>query len=427
MATRRPIGNIELLLGVALLGSALACGDARPVLSQQQGSTTCLRCHGQPPETNAHVLHTALDSGSGLASGGVPHASLECLQCHRDVQRVDGPDHILRTDGKPVGRAEVRFDDPESFGSRTQPGAARNSAAAYDPTTRTCSNVYCHGATLRGATVNVPASIAWDAPKGTVSCGTCHGLPPANHPAGITLANCTTCHGTAIDAAGIPNPTTHVNGTVDLAEAVTSRSCSGCHGDRTATVLPGDPRSAPPTDTEGRPASDPAATAIGAHQNHVVAGVLGAAVACNECHVVPVTLLAPGHLDNQVTLAFGPLAGKGGLTPRYDASTQTCSNVYCHGNFPRSKATPPPDPTWRGGAAAVACGTCHGTPPPAPAHPTVVDVVAQGCSTSTIPALACHPAPTATTRGFSYDPATGTGTVDPRLHIDGKICPPQCD
>jgi predicted CxxxxCH...CXXCH cytochrome family protein len=191
-------------------------------------------------------------------------------------------------------------------------------------------------------------------------------------------------------------------------------SCAACHGDGSPDVLPGDPRSAPPRDVNGRAASDPTATAIGAHQNHLLAGELGVAVACSECHVVPTTLLAPGHLDKAVTVTFGPLASKNGLSPTYDPATQTCSNVYCHGNFPFSKVTlPPTAPTWSGGGLAVACGTCHDLPPPPPAH-VVVNVGAQGCGTSTNPVIACHPAP--------YSPTT----VDPRLHIDGKVCPPFC-
>jgi hypothetical protein len=61
----------------------------------------------------------------------------------------------------------------------------------------------------------------------------------------------------------------------------------------------------------------------------------------------------------------------------------------------------------------VRCGSCHDLPPPPPAH-VVIDVATQGCGTSTNPALQCHPA--------AYTPST----VDPKLHIDGKICPPFC-
>jgi len=50
----------------------------------------------------------------------------------------------------------------------------------------------------------------------------------------------------------------------------------------------------------------------------------------------------------------------------------------------------------------------------------LVNVPVQGCSTSNIAGLSCHGS-SATSTGFSYDPVSGTGVVDPRLHIDGKI------
>jgi predicted CxxxxCH...CXXCH cytochrome family protein len=390
---------------IVLFAWALACGDAR-TSSSQAAATVCASCHGQPPATGAHAVHVAQNQ-------------LGCFQCHKDVRNVGDADHILRADGTSVAPpAEVRFDDPKSLASRTLQGASRADAPSYDKSTRTCSNVYCHGAAMNGATPLVVTQPAWDAAPGTISCGKCHGIPPADHPSSLTLADCTTCHGAAIDAAGTPSPQTHVNGNLDFAPNVTS-SCASCHGDassRSATVLPGDPRSAPPTDAEGRPASNPAATSIGAHQNHLVAGVLGVAVACSECHLVPATLLAPSHLDGHVTVTFGPLATKNGTAASYDRSTQTCSNVYCHGDFLGSRATPPPNPTWNGGQAAVACGSCHGLPPPAPGHPDPVSFgVPSGCNgPSNNPALACHPSP--------YSPTS----VDPKLHIDGRVCPPFC-
>jgi len=402
---------LSLPLAVALLASTVACGEARPLALALTATSDCTTCHGNPPAKDLHVVHFAADTG---ASGGIPHAQLACLQCHKNVTSENEPDHILRADGSPVpGPAEVRFDDPASLAAVTQPGATRAGAPAYDKATRTCSNVYCHGAGLKIPTKDIVGSPNWGAAQGSVACGNCHGIPPEDHASGITRLACHRCHGDAIDASGNVNPATHINGKVDLAADVTS-SCSACHGDSSVTAAPGDPASAPPTDAENRPASDPTATSIGAHQNHLVAGVLGVKVACSECHVVPTTLLAPGHLDNQVTVTFGPLASKGGLTPGYDAAAQTCSNVYCHGNFPFSKTVlPPPKPTWNGRSAAVACGSCHDLPPPFPAH-VPVNVPVQGCGTSTNPAIACHP------------PAYTPSTVDPTLHIDGKVCPPFC-
>jgi predicted CxxxxCH...CXXCH cytochrome family protein len=153
----------------------------------------------------------------------------------------------------------------------------------------------------------------------------------------------------------------------------------------------------------------------GAHREHVLATPgLGAPVACDECHVVPTDIEAPGHLDGVVQVAFGSQAKQGGLTPSYDASTKTCSNVYCHGNFPFSKARPPPAaPTWTEGDSAVACGTCHDIPPPVPLHVRIGIVGCNGPDPSN-PALSCHPS------------AYTVTSVDPKLHIDGRVCPPFC-
>ena len=408
MAARRSSGTLWSVaaLAAAALASSLGCGEARKVALQTR--TNCESCHGQPPDTDAHLAHTSLDTDPE----GIPHLQVLCLDCHENVQSVNQPDHIVRADGTPVpAPAEVRFDDPHSFAGLTEPGSTRAAAPVYDPTTRTCSNGYCHGSTLKGPTPSVLTSIAWDAPEGTVVCGSCHGIPPVGHPAGITLALCKHCHGDAIDATGRPSPTKHVNGVVDFVDGAQT-SCAACHGDpnaRTVAVLPGDPRSAPPTDSLG----STTAASIGAHQAHVASATFAPPVACSECHVVPATLQAPGHFGPSATVTFGPLATNNGAThPTYDPTTQTCSSVYCHGNFPGSKAVfPPPAPTWNQGASAITCGTCHGLPPPAPTH-AVVDVATLGCNGNGT--TGCHTA--------AYTPTT----VDPRLHIDGRICPPDC-
>ena len=193
-------------------------------------------------------------------------------------------------------------------------------------------------------------------------------------------------------------------------------SCAACHGDRSPGVQPGDPRSAPGydngTDVNGRTALDSAATSIGAHAIHLSGGTLGVAVSCDQCHAVPATVDAPGHLDNQVTVTFGALATKGSPNAKYDPETQTCSNIYCHG-LPAERTQPTVWPQWSQDRAAVVCGSCHGLPPAYPLHQRV-DIVTQGCGKSNDPATSCHPAP--------YSPVS----VDPKLHIDGRSCPPYC-
>jgi predicted CxxxxCH...CXXCH cytochrome family protein len=119
-------------------------------------------------------------------------------------------------------------------------------------------------------------------------------------------------------------------------------------------------RAAPPTDLSG--GTDPSYPGVGAHSIHLVASITHAAIACDECHVVPDRTDAPGHADHgsPAALVFGALAKTGGHAPRYDLGTRSCRDSYCHGdsaavwNAPRSTER--------------ACGSCHGLPPPAP-HP----------------------------------------------------------
>ena len=67
---------------------------------------------------------------------------------------------------------------------------------------------------------------------------------------------------------------------------------------------------------------------------------------------------------------------------------------------------------WKTVPSRASCGSCHDLPPPTPIHVAIQGT--QGCGTSVNPAFACHPA------GYSKY------TVDPKLHMDGQICPPNC-
>ena len=79
--------------------------------------------------------------------------------------------------------------------------------------------------------------------------------------------------------------------------------------------------------------------------------------------------------------------GSAAATARYENGR--CSGTYCHGAAA---------PSWTGGAAEAACGTCHARPPPAP-HPASAQ-----CS-------ACH--------GDVVDARQQLG--DPALHVNGRV------
>jgi len=181
------------------------------------------------------------------------------------------------------------------------------------------------------------------------SCRTCHGT---DYTGGVAEASCRRCH------TGTGGP----------------ENCATCHGD------PNSP--APPKDLAGNTST--ASPGVGAHTKHVQGGSLAPKVWCYECHTVPTSVYAAGHVDSDLPAEVpmnGPLAStvSAGImpAPSHDYGALTCSDSYCHGNWRSERATSPYSfaytdsfmiganaiPVWTGGSAEAACGTCHGLPP----------------------------------------------------------------
>jgi predicted CxxxxCH...CXXCH cytochrome family protein len=302
-APSRPAGVTEAAPG------APACTTCH---NEPGGVLACSTCHGSgtksyPPRdpcffpadvAGAHAAHVV---PSSIASGGLP-----CSTCHP-------------TPGSPVigglhgdGKVEVTF-DPTRVPTE----------ASYDPTTGACA-VSCHD---RGGS---KTHVTWTAPPSPVGCGDCHGSPPANHYAGP----CSNCHveanatGTALSGGPL-----HMNGKVDLGNG--SGQCGACHGSGDSPW--------------------PTAAAHPAHRNPTLTDPLD----CSNCHVVPATVLAPGHLDGAATVTFSGLATARGANPTWDG--ERCTNVACHG---ANLADPAAVPAWDDTSGAQSnCGACHGIPP----------------------------------------------------------------
>ncbi len=344
----------------------------------------CDACHGAagdpspPRDTLGNLLTTARGVGahrSHLRSAPW-HAPVGCTECHRVPANLDSPGH--RDTPLP---AELTFG----------PLATTDGAApVFDGAT--CSNGYCHGATLQpGGTDTTPT---WTTVDGSqAACGTCHGLPPGGtHPPvnGQAPTACSTCHPAVIAPDGsFANPALHLDGTVEVVAA----ACDACHGSAA--------NAAPPRGLQGQVATS--TRAVGAHQSHLAASPWHAPVACSECHRVPVDLASPGHVDTPLPaeLTFGPLASTDGATPSFDGTT--CTSGYCHGAtlLPGGADTTPTWTTVDGSQAA--CGTCHGLPPGG-AHPAAPGMPPASCAP-------CHGAVVA---------ANGT-FVNPALHVDGIV------
>jgi predicted CxxxxCH...CXXCH cytochrome family protein len=304
------------------------------------GGTACNACHGSatsnapPVDTHGSSDTTKITVGAHQShlKASVFSGPVACNECHVVPSAVDDPGHITAS-----GIATVTF-----AGRSVTSGAAPvwNGAAA------TCSDVYCHGATLKaGGTDPVPN---WTrAGLGDVVCGSCHSLPPpVPHPQD---SQCSNCHDSVGTDGTIVKPEEHIDGKV---EVTFPSSCSACHG---SAANP-----APPLDTNGRSATTE--VTVGAHQAHLNS-TLSNPVACTACHVVPATAADAGHIGPPpAPVIFSGLALTGGVQPVWDETTAHCTNPYCHGATLSGGVLTSPQWTLVDGSQVV-CGNCHGLPP----------------------------------------------------------------
>ena len=172
----------------------------------------------------------------------------------------------------------------------------------------------------------------------------------------------TNFHGLAIQYAGWSMSSCKEGHGPDYKGGSSSSSCLTCHtkpgGPENCTVCHGGVNAAPPKDLAGNTsASSPG---VGAHQSHLLGtGSIATPIACNECHIVPASLSAAGHIDSTAGAEVMFL-----VTPRYAAgqsfsqSALTCENTYCHGNFTNGNKK---SVVWNDvSGQAGACGSCHG-------------------------------------------------------------------
>ncbi len=409
-----------------------------PPLPAPITAVTCNACHAQTVDPQGHIMVANGTHIDGLAQT----TGAGCTSCHGDATRTPtllGTDANLKS-APPVAPANApayatgsHLDhvNPTVTGALMAPIACAechpvpsDSAHATNPppqrvvfgpissiggatptwvsTTAGCAASYCHGNFKLGAVSGSNATPIWTDTT-ALTCTSCHGMPPAGHPAlpaPVTAASCNACHPQTVDAAGnilVANGT-HIDG-----KAQVTTDCTGCHGDRSrvANLAGTDPNltSSPPV----APANAPA-YATGAHLGHVnptATSYLMPPIVCSECHPVPTDSTHATSPPPQ-RVVFGPLASIGGAAPTWVSTTAGCAASYCHGNFKLgavsgSNATP----IWTD-TTALTCNSCHGMPPTG--HPALpAPVTAASCN-------ACHPQ--------TVDPQ-GNILVANGTHIDG--------
>ncbi len=443
--------------------------DQNPNGSFNISTKTCqnMECHGSiawdapASDTCTAICHY---SGNGSASpdpmtgtghqAHVTDGGKLCTDCHYDYTETS-----THADGTV---------DPGStsvvFNPSTNPGGS------YTPGTQggTCAATTCHGNGKPGFNSNT--------------------TPEFNSNTGVSCSS-NPCHGSAGNANGNPadstngdsNHTTHLNMLIAAGYADESAACSACHGSSTSgssTHANGEINI-----TFNYPQGGSLGTATGGsfdpstgQYNDIICsdtychgnftGGNNAAIAwsgtaaCGSCHPAngtnPTTVKHTKHLvqyPNQcgychsgytnasapadhvnftknVAFGYSHPANTNGL-PSYDSASKTCTNVYCHGNFPRvtyngTANTNPGNafsPTWQDSSTSP-CGSCHGSPTSnysSKTHGKHTSASATYFSrTDSIESCdACHNYGTDTNTGFTTASTQGSyGTAD---HADFSI------
>lgn len=217
---------------------------------------------------------------------------------------------------------------------------------------------------------------------------------------GWDLAVCAKCHGD------------------DFAGGASEKACTSCHVDGPTACVTCH-REGPTT---------------GAHVEHRVAQL-----ACAECHAVPQSWDAPGHILDDAAPSEVTFGARAHLTPVVANRSgppafveRTCANVYCHGDVLPAAGGSRTRPGWDEPAPSGTCGRCHGAPPPshpqaecASCHPSSaphIDGVTQigtgcdGCHGST-----SSPAPPRDLAGNTFTSSLGVGAHQAHLLAPSRL------
>ncbi|MBC8204203.1 CxxxxCH/CxxCH domain-containing protein [bacterium] len=352
-----------------------------------QSPAGCTTCHGDvnpapPPDTEGNSDNMFITVGAHQAhvtvSGNFP--AMPCTECHLQYSSYNTPGHM--TDSP----------DDVHFGTIA---SAQGASPQWDSNSATCSEVYCHGASMLNPAEPEPD---WrDDFDGTNLCFQCHDYltespghqihwDDLNYP-------CSHCH--------LNYAQTHINKIVDVqfnpmiggSYDYQEKSCSNvyCHGlqddmewdeaeDFTCHSCHGSSENpAPPYDLTGNDNED--SLSVGAHQNHLAETGICDPFSCSDCHL-PVSSIGAHINFPPAEISFSGLATQnGGLPTVYNSSSGECSDVHCHGGWSFDKNASSngwiytaPDGMMRGnsvtmvwnqfGAGYPSCGTdCHSLPP----------------------------------------------------------------
>jgi len=327
------------------------------------GNDNCSTCHSSPAGvTTGTPFYSTKYPGKTIASSDASvgyhtahvtsaksmAANFNCSTCHGAV--TSGT--ISHMNGsKTFAWSKIAMGNSSTLSKNLTPG--------YNPATRQCSNVYCHGASMpNGDTSGTRPALTWNTPLlpatlSAAACGVCHGFPPASHaafvtipsgfPGSVSIGTTCSCHDN-INPAGnsyatiFKDKSLHINAKLEVTGD--GGGCNGCHG-------------YPPSNkrfkgTQNNWSGARMENYSGGGGAHTVAGHIAPTAMpsqgwanCSNCHSVSDHAMSP--------LAFNPSSNiKVTINPKYKFSVSRtpkytsnkldgaahvsgdCSNVACH-------------------------------------------------------------------------------------------------
>ncbi|TWJ13889.1 CxxxxCH/CxxCH domain-containing protein [Geobacter argillaceus] len=219
-------------------------------------TSNCDACHGPLSPTVFNSLAGVTSTSDAKVGTHISHLNAATQTVPLSANIACGECHPVPS-SPVIGGAHRNGTTDITFGTLAKTGGLTPTYSGGS-----CSNTYCHGATLP-ASSPARANPSWNAPfltgtagtvgdgsttSGTGDCSKCHGYPPmtAAH-TGKLATQCISCHPHVnASGTGFTDPTKHINGTIDASgghgfpyDGATHRSvanaqapftnCTGCH------------------------------------------------------------------------------------------------------------------------------------------------------------------------------------------------------
>lgn len=301
------------------------------------GPETCSSCHGglanaAPPRDTlgreATSFPTVGAHQAHLRELTDWHRDVRCDDCHVVPQVKNEPGHLDPAPAELVFSALARQGNTGSY--------AQGSCTTW-----------CHGATLRGG---LATNLPWTTTG--LRCDSCHGAPPpAPHPPATT---CGGCHPDIRNDFTFSQPERHVNGVLDV-----DVSCGACHGVPPATgahLAHYGEAVTPPRALYGD---------LRVLEDFSPDGGASYLFGCGQCHPTAASRHMDGVLQVELFDATAPSTSLKGRNPPAaswsGAPQRTCANVACHSSG-QDAPTYVTTPGWTSGAS-LGCNGCHDNPP----------------------------------------------------------------